>query len=406
MKDEIKDHGASLLPADPSASPATTEALPNMVSGNASQGDIEIRFDPPDEHNVSAIDEVVARDAHVHLERMDKGQWSLIIDAKTQRACFMINGKDTARSPVTTQVFWIDQVGSGTPDASAERAASTRRSAAQVSSSQDVSPSNPDSPSECVNCQQVITSSAGEICDPCYERLVRRYTAASQPSGAVQAAIHEVFLRYDEDGRESFERDLTQAVTAVRADASREAQQLLSTINVDGSLVTFEEHLDTLQEAMRYLGKAAELDAYEARAAQAEATAREAQQRIEDYRSRAEAEMRHADDILKGHDHLCGFRERVNQQAAQIAELEKERDLAWGDLGFTKNDLSNALSRAEKAESTAREQAAQIQTLREALERAKVCRWGSSHYCPNCDRSIDDILNAEPSIAALTASQP
>ena len=125
------DDGAGLI--HHVASPfAETKPRPNMVSGDASKGDIEIRFDPPDAHNISAIDEIVAREAHVHLERMDKGQWALIIDAKAQRACFMINGKDVARSVVTTQVFWLDQIGRA-PAASAERADGTRRSAAPSS---------------------------------------------------------------------------------------------------------------------------------------------------------------------------------------------------------------------------------------------------------------------------------
>lgn len=125
-----KDDGAALLRADQPAPPTATEPLPNRVSGDASRGDIEIRFDPPDASNFSAIDEVVASDAHVHLERMDKGQWALIIHAKNQKACFMINGKDVARSVVTTQLFWLDQLGSGT-QASPEHSAATHRSAAQ-----------------------------------------------------------------------------------------------------------------------------------------------------------------------------------------------------------------------------------------------------------------------------------
>jgi len=34
----------------------------------------------------------------------------------------------------------------------------------------------------------------------------------------------------------------------------------------------------------------------------------------------------------------------------EIARVTKERDIAWGELGFMKNDLGNALHRAEAAE--------------------------------------------------------
>lgn len=127
-----KDDSASLLPVDAPASPASTETLPShaLISGSAGDGDVEIRYELSDKNkNEVVIDEIVARDASVHLERMDKGQWALIIDAKKQRACFMLNGKDVARSVVTTQLFWIDQVGSGYP-ATQGQADSTRRSEA------------------------------------------------------------------------------------------------------------------------------------------------------------------------------------------------------------------------------------------------------------------------------------
>ena len=110
------------------AAPSTVSHA--VIGGNAADGDVEIRYDPPNKRNESLIDEVVAHDALVHLERMDTGQWALIIYAKKEHACFMINGKDVCRSPVTTRLFWLDPVGSGNQVTSAERSDSPHRSEA------------------------------------------------------------------------------------------------------------------------------------------------------------------------------------------------------------------------------------------------------------------------------------
>lgn len=130
-----ENHNAPLLPAHPSASPASTEALPNaarpMVSGDAQCGDVEIRYQAPDEHNQSAIDEIIAEHAHVHLERMNRGQWSLIITARNQTACVILNGKDAARSIVTAQIVYVDATQVETGNQASNRTSGSVPSAAQ-----------------------------------------------------------------------------------------------------------------------------------------------------------------------------------------------------------------------------------------------------------------------------------
>ncbi len=54
------------------------------------------------------------------------------------------------------------------------------------------------------------------------------------------------------------------------------------------------------------------------------------------------------------------LRAQLTASEQAMARAEQERDTAWGDLGFTKNDLSNAVHRAEAAESS-------LASLRSAL---------------------------------------
>ena len=72
--------------------------------------------------------------------------------------------------------------------------------------------------------------------------------------------------------------DRTKAALLAGADALRAEDRAVAyerLINADGSLTTHEDHLDTLKEAMHFLGKAAQIDAYEQRAIRAEAGLRQ-----------------------------------------------------------------------------------------------------------------------------------
>jgi len=67
------------------------------------QQPVEFRYDG------NTLDEVVAKDADVHLEQMDVDHYALIIETRTHRACVFIGAKN-GRSHVKASVSWHDPV--------------------------------------------------------------------------------------------------------------------------------------------------------------------------------------------------------------------------------------------------------------------------------------------------------
>lgn len=60
---------------------------------------VEVRYDDDQK-----VDEVVASDCSVHLERMDSKRWFLVLETKDGRGMFTIQGK----CRVNTEVYEID----------------------------------------------------------------------------------------------------------------------------------------------------------------------------------------------------------------------------------------------------------------------------------------------------------
>lgn len=77
------------------------------VVGRATRGQIEQRYaedirKPGEEH----LDEVVAVNAHVHLEQMSDASFALILETERERACIMLGSK---RAPVSAWVCWQEK---------------------------------------------------------------------------------------------------------------------------------------------------------------------------------------------------------------------------------------------------------------------------------------------------------
>ncbi len=67
---------------------------------------IEVRYATLDD-GTSEFDEIVATNAYVHLEKMDKSQFALIVEAGGERGCWFIGAK---RAPVDCFESWRDRV--------------------------------------------------------------------------------------------------------------------------------------------------------------------------------------------------------------------------------------------------------------------------------------------------------
>lgn len=76
------------------------------IIGNARMGEIEVRYDESERLN---LDEIVAFDAYVHLEKMGPESFALIVETRTQRACFTI-GSLKGRAFVAASESWRDQI--------------------------------------------------------------------------------------------------------------------------------------------------------------------------------------------------------------------------------------------------------------------------------------------------------
>lgn len=67
---------------------------------------IEVRYATLDDGS-KEFDEIVAADAHVHLEKMNDSQFALIIETSKERACFYIGAK---RAKVDAAESWRDDI--------------------------------------------------------------------------------------------------------------------------------------------------------------------------------------------------------------------------------------------------------------------------------------------------------
>ena len=76
--------------------------MTNRVVGNAAQGDVEVRYDEDGE-----LDEVVAKNATVHLEKMDDRQFALIVETARERICVEVGAR---RAPVRGFESWRDRI--------------------------------------------------------------------------------------------------------------------------------------------------------------------------------------------------------------------------------------------------------------------------------------------------------
>lgn len=74
-------------------------------TGDASRGQIEVRYDEREKIN---IDEVCAKNCFVHLERMDRGEWALMIYAEREIGCYWITSRNGKAYVVTTE-NWKDK---------------------------------------------------------------------------------------------------------------------------------------------------------------------------------------------------------------------------------------------------------------------------------------------------------
>lgn len=67
---------------------------------------IEVRYAKLD-NGEQEFDEIVARDAVVHLEKMDTNWFCLILEINGERACFNIGSK---RAPVNASEMWREPI--------------------------------------------------------------------------------------------------------------------------------------------------------------------------------------------------------------------------------------------------------------------------------------------------------
>lgn len=86
----------------------------NRTVGDAHRGQVEVRYADVEERDGrlrEELDEVFAQapdgSCSVHLEKMNESQFALIVETRTERACFMVGAP---RARVDASVFWHDQV--------------------------------------------------------------------------------------------------------------------------------------------------------------------------------------------------------------------------------------------------------------------------------------------------------
>jgi hypothetical protein len=63
--------------------------------------EIEVRHVTLDDGSTE-FDEIVAADAHVHLEKMNDSQFALIVETRNERACFMVGARRAAVDAFTS----------------------------------------------------------------------------------------------------------------------------------------------------------------------------------------------------------------------------------------------------------------------------------------------------------------
>ena len=89
--------------------PVGAEEASLKTIGNAKRGGIEARYkvvEYPNRPRETVLDEVVAANAHVHLEAMGRNEFALIIETQRERACFRIGSK---RADVDVSEQWREK---------------------------------------------------------------------------------------------------------------------------------------------------------------------------------------------------------------------------------------------------------------------------------------------------------
>lgn len=80
-------------------------------TGNWKRGGVEVRyadFEYPTK-TVEELDDLVAKNAVVHLEKQDHGSFYLIVETKRERVCLTIGAKNP-NAVVTAVETWRDKV--------------------------------------------------------------------------------------------------------------------------------------------------------------------------------------------------------------------------------------------------------------------------------------------------------
>lgn len=91
--------------AEPKRRAAYRKALQSRTTGDCEAGGVEVRYDEPEKLH---IDELVAKDAWVHLERMDQHEWCLIVETDVEKVCLFLGAG--RRANVEAREVWRDPV--------------------------------------------------------------------------------------------------------------------------------------------------------------------------------------------------------------------------------------------------------------------------------------------------------
>lgn len=86
--------------------PRTPRPESDRIVGDASKGEIEVRYD---DHSHRVLDEICAANAHVHLEMMGDCEYALIVETSKQRGCYFIHASN-GRAHVRAVESWRDSI--------------------------------------------------------------------------------------------------------------------------------------------------------------------------------------------------------------------------------------------------------------------------------------------------------